>query len=65
MSILSQNTLTETSRIDHISEYQDITKHHNLLFSRSEEKKKNTLKKEHCHEIKELTESEVKMQKPI
>lgn len=56
----------ETSRIvfDHISEYQDITKHHNLLFSRSKgkKKKKHTLKQEHCQEIKELTESEVKMQ---
>ena len=59
----------ETSRIvfDHKSEYQDITKHHNLLFSRSKGKKKththtHTLKQEHCQEIKELTESEVKMQ---
>ena len=45
MSISSQNTLTETSRIDHISEYQDVTKHHNLLFSRSKEKKKKIEKR--------------------
>ena len=60
--ISSPNTQTETFRImfDHISEYQNIIKHHNLLFSKSKEKKKK--EEEEYQEIKESTESEAKMQ---